>query len=472
MAISSAFGPLAFVDVETTGLSPTTNRIAEIGVVTVDGDRIQQWTTFLRTPCRRESGLRDTQSHRQEDAPAFRDIAADLSQRLSGRLMVAHNARFDYAFLSAEFGRVGVAFNADVLCSVMLSRKLYPHFSHHNLDSLIESHGLQARERHRALPDADLLWQWWQAIRRQVPGNVLDCAVGNLLAGPVLPPCLNSSLVDQLPESPGAYVFHGHDDVPLIVGAASNVKLHVLNYFRLGRASSKALEYAHRVTNITWRATRGVLGAQLHAASLAGDLFASAKRKSGNAFTWRLSPSVVPCVTIVPLPERRIAPTAESFGLFPSERKASNALKRLATTHRLCHWLLGVFASEDGGCLACPADQSRSACVRTIDRKKQLVRVFAALAPLRHLAWPHEGPIGIRERSEIHVVDHWQFLGTARNEGDVHDLLERRSEGFDKRLYLLLHRTLSRLPPTKIVDLSRYGHERCTEVAENPRSWG
>ena len=56
--------------------------------------------------------------------PSFSDIATDLAQRLSGRLMVAHNARFDHAFLRAEFDRVGVLFNPNVLCSVMLSRKL------------------------------------------------------------------------------------------------------------------------------------------------------------------------------------------------------------------------------------------------------------------------------------------------------------------------------------------------------------
>ena len=60
-----------------------------------------------------------------DHAPAFADIAADLARRLSGRLIVAHNARFDHAFLRAAFDRVGIAFDPDLVCSVMLSRKLY-----------------------------------------------------------------------------------------------------------------------------------------------------------------------------------------------------------------------------------------------------------------------------------------------------------------------------------------------------------
>jgi DNA polymerase-3 subunit epsilon len=90
------------------------------------------------------------------------------------------------------------------------------------------------------------------------------------------------------------------------------------------------------------------------------------------------------------------------------------------------------------------------------ESQEQWVRAFAAMNPLRVPLWPHQGPVSIRERSDIHVVDHWQFLGTAQNEADLYDLLENHRVVFDKRLYRLLNRTLSRLPPAKIVDLSRY----------------
>ena len=394
-----------------------------------------------------------------DDAPSFSDIAAELAQRLSGRLLIAHNARFDHAFLRAEFDRVGVSFNPEVLCSVMLSRKLYPHLAHHDLDSLIECHGLRAEARHRALPDADLVWQLWQVIHRQHSEDVIGNTITSLLAGPVLPPQLDPSLIERLPEAPGAYVFHGEHNRPLVVGAAGNLKLHVLNYFRIDRATDKALEYSHRITNITWRATRGKLGAQLHAAALDGVAFATGKRKMQTAaFTWQFSPDAIPSVDVVPLSDCRFPRVTESFGIFPSERKARNALVRLATKHCLCHCLLGISGFAKVGCPACPVDRPGSACVDKISRKKQLVRVFAALKPLEVPVWPHRGPVGIRERSELHVVNHWQFLGTAQSENELHALLESPPRDFDKRLYLLLNRMLSRLPQRKIVDLSRYEH--------------
>ena len=399
-----------------------------------------------------------------DDAPAFSDIAADLAQRLSGCLLIAHNARFDHAFLRAEFERVGVSFNPEVLCSVMLSRKLYPNLTHHDLDSLIESHGLRAETRHRALPDADLVWQLWQVIHRQHSEDVILNAIRSLLAGPVLPPQLDPSLIERLPEAPGAYVFHGENNEPLLVGAAGNLRLHVLNYFRVDQATDKALEYAHRVTNITWRATRGMLGAQLHAAALDGVAFATAKRKlNAGAFTWHFSPDSIPSVDVAPLADCRVPRLTESFGIFPSERKARNALVRLATKHRLCHCLLALSGFAKPGCLACPIDRQGSACIGKIGRKKQLLRIFAALKPLAVPVWPHHGPVGIRERSDLHVVDHWQFLGTAQSESELYGLLESQPRGFDRRLYRLLNRTLSRLPRSKIVDLSQY--ERSPECS-------
>lgn len=451
----SDWGCLAFVDVETTGLSPTENRIAEIGVVTVDDGRVERWTTLLRTSSRGErTAPLGSSPHGTPDAPCFSDIAADLARRLEGRLFVAHNARFDYAFLRSEFERAGIAFHPDVVCSVMLSRHLSPGLAHHDMDSLASRHGFQVEERHRALPDADLVWQLWQALHRQHPRARIADVVGALLSGPVLPPELDASLIDRLPESPGAYVLYGEDGRPLIVAAAANIKLHVRNYFRLDRATSKAIEYAHRIRHITWRTTPGMLGAKLHAALLRSVLFANSKRKANAPlFTLQLFPESFPCITIMPLDRARS--DAESYGLFATERKARNALTRLATRQRLCHSLLGIAAQKKPGCLACGLEQRAPECKGKTARANELIRLMPALWPLRLPTWPHRGPVGIRERSEIHIVDRWRFLGTARCESDVHAVLETRPAAFDPRLHRLLTRALPRLPANRIIDLRR-----------------
>src|SRR5207248_1386002 len=122
-------------DVETTGLSPTLDRIAEIGVVTIDGDRIERWSTLVRS-----AASARTSSGDWHDAPRFADIASELAQRLRGRVLLAHNARFDHAFIACEFERAGIAFEPEVVCTVMLSRKLFPQLARHDLDSLAQVH--------------------------------------------------------------------------------------------------------------------------------------------------------------------------------------------------------------------------------------------------------------------------------------------------------------------------------------------
>lgn len=466
----SDWGRLAFVDVETTGLSPTENRIAEIGVVTVSDGRVERWTTLLRTSSRGEiSAPLGSSPHGTPDAPCFSDIATDLARRLDGRLFVAHNARFDYAFLRAEFERVSIAFHPDVVCSVMLSRQLSPGLARHDMDSLAACHGFRVEERHRALPDADLVWQLWQALHRQHPKARIADAVAMLLSGPVLPPELDASLIDRLPESPGACVLRGEDGCPLVVAAAANIKSHVRNYFRIDRATSKAIEYAHRIRHITWRATPGMLGAKLHAAALDSVLFANSKRRANAPlFTLQLLPEADPCIAIMPLDRARSE--AEPCGLFATERKARNALMRLAARHRLCHWLLGLGAQTKPACLACRLEQRAPECVAKMRRGNELIRLMGALWPLRVPAWPHRGPVGIRERSEIHIVDRWQFLGTARCESDVHAVLETRPAAFDPRLHRLLTRALPRLPPNRIIDLAEYSARRQSEAMTPSRA--
>ena len=68
-----------------------------------------------------------------------------LHERLAGRTFVAHNVRFDYGFLRHEFERAGIRWTARTLCTVKLSRRLYPQHHRHNLDTLIERHGLAAQ---------------------------------------------------------------------------------------------------------------------------------------------------------------------------------------------------------------------------------------------------------------------------------------------------------------------------------------
>jgi DNA polymerase-3 subunit epsilon len=446
---------LAFVDVETTGLSPSQDRIAEIGVVTVDGLRVERWGTLLRTPGRRrelDSAVESRPPDLHDDAPTFSEIAPGLARRLAGRLFIAHNARFDHAFVRSEFERVGIAFAPQVVCSVMLSRALDPELTHHNLDALAANHGLAVEERHRALPDAELLWEWWRAVERKHPRATIHRAIARLRAGPTLPPQLDPTIIDRLPPQPGAYVLHATGGAPIVVGAAANLRAHLVNYFRVDHATTRALEHAHRVANVTWRATSGILGARLEAATLDAAHFPRARRRlDAPLFTWRFLPDAVPCVALASL--ATLADEPATYGLFATERKARNALARLADRHALSRRLLGL---EDRVAQAREVDVGAAGVLdTTVATSKHRLRVFEALRTLKVPAWPHPGPIGLRERSDLHVIDRWRYVGTARSDNDLHAVLDGASPDFDPRMFRLLRRTLASVPPRRVVDLSR-----------------
>lgn len=102
----------------------------------------------------------------------------------------------------------------------------------------------------------------------------------------------------------------------------------------------------------------------------------------------------------------------------------------------------------------------------------QFLRLFTAIRPLRIDAWPYGGPIGIRERADVHVVDRWQFLGTARNDADVHELVGARRPGFDKHTYAPLARELAKTPRERILYLVTRvdGDQRITADGERSRA--
>ena len=151
---------LVFIDLETTGANPVIDRITEIGLITVEDGETTRWSTLVN-PQRAIpafiQGLTGIDNAMVADAPTFAEVAGELRARLQGKLFIAHNARFDYGFVKNEFKRLGQRFQTDVLCTVRLSRKLYPEHHKHNLDSLISRHDLKADDRHRALADAELI---------------------------------------------------------------------------------------------------------------------------------------------------------------------------------------------------------------------------------------------------------------------------------------------------------------------------
>ncbi|GAB7525774.1 exonuclease domain-containing protein [Paraburkholderia sp. 2C] len=258
--------PIAFVDLETTGGSTGVHRITEVGVVEIGPHGPSRWSTLVdpQQPIppfiQQLTGITDAMVR---GAPTFEAIAPELFARLDGKLFVAHNASFDRGFLRSEFARVGLAFNPDVLCTVRLSRALFPAEKRHGLDALVERHALVPSDRHRALADADLLWQFWQRLHALVPLDALRAQIDRTMRRYRLVGDLTEDSLDAAPAGCGIYMFYGENDVPLFVGRSVRVRQRIRAHLTGERRSSKDMRLAQLVRRVDWRATGGELGALL-----------------------------------------------------------------------------------------------------------------------------------------------------------------------------------------------------------------
>lgn len=152
--------PFAVVDVETTGrASWSGHRILEIAIVEVRGGAIVDEFQTLLNPGqavpREITALTGITPDMVREAPYFDHVADEIERRLEGRVFVAHNATFDWSFVSAELLRAqSDAPRMPRLCTVRMCRRLVPQLRHRNLDVVSRHFGIEIHDRHRAYGDA------------------------------------------------------------------------------------------------------------------------------------------------------------------------------------------------------------------------------------------------------------------------------------------------------------------------------
>ncbi|MFM1788593.1 MAG: hypothetical protein RLZZ166_1060 [Pseudomonadota bacterium] len=449
--------PLAFVDLETSGSTPTKDRITEIGIVTVDGEQVERWSSLVNPHQTIPSfieNLTGISNDMVAQAPSFDELAPEVRRRLQGRVFVAHNARFDYGFLKQSFMRTGYAFSATTLCTVKLSRALFPQEKKHNLDSLIARFDLQVQDRHRALADADLIHQLWVKLRAQLSEETLREAVVDLCGHPSLPSSLDPTVAEELPESCGVYLFWGENGVPLYVGKSKNIRERVFAHFAADVHSARELGLSQQIRSITWEETPGEVSALLREAQLVKELKPSFNRQlrlqKGFASLALGAADDDPQVDVVTSQDRSFSRGEDLHGIFESVTEAKRVLRHLADQHELCKGLLGLERLRQGaGCFGRQLRKCRGACQGQESLKDHHLRLSLALVKLRLAAWPFQGPAVLRESDEaVLVIDQWAYLGIARSEDELASLLESHGERqFDRDTYRILQKVARQLQP-------------------------
>ncbi|WP_328668098.1 DEDDh family exonuclease [Streptomyces sp. NBC_00328] len=188
-AASSASWPAAYpqgyavVDVETTGLARD-DRIISAAVYRLDarGEVEDHWYTMVNPE--RDPGpvwIHGLTSEMLEGAPLFRDVAEEFAARLDGRVLVAHNAVFDWSMIAREYARADrEAPVRQRLCTIALSKELGLPLPNHKLESLAAHFGVVQQRAHHALDDARVLAEAFRpSLRAAAHGGVrlplLEC---------------------------------------------------------------------------------------------------------------------------------------------------------------------------------------------------------------------------------------------------------------------------------------------------------
>ena len=457
--------PVAFVDIETTGGSPGVHRVIDIAVIGATGDQLDfEWQSLVHPGVHVSAGitaLTGIDDDMLADAPPFERVAKELRERLAGRIFVAHNVRFDYGFIRREFARLGTEWRSANLCTVRLSRALYPQMPRHNLDAVMEHHGITVDQRHRAMPDAQVLWQFWRKLRVDWPRDRLQAALDLASLRATLPAALSPDLADDLPEGAGVYRFFGAsetgEDALLYIGKANNLRERVLDHFR-GANDARSVKLAAQVRRVEWTETAGELGALLLEAREIRErqpVYNRQLRSDGERLTW-LFDDAGGAPRLVDLDMNTLS-TGNAFGTWRSAKDARRALESLAREHKWCFKLLGL-ETGPGSCFGLQVGRCNGACVGKEPAAVHLARVKLGLMPQRLKPWPHPGPMlwreGSGERAQVHVIDGWQHLASFDcNDEDALRHWRRKSAAtqFDMDGYRILTRHLrdARLMPLR-----------------------
>lgn len=441
------------LDLETTGGNPQTSRVTEIAAVRFEqGVEVRRWSSLVNPECRIPAfieSLTGISDAMVEDAPRFERISQELLAILDDAVLVAHNVRFDHSFLLHEFARIGVSLNVRTLCSVRLSRKLYPQHKSHSLDAIMQRHGLTTMLRHRAMGDVELVQAWLAQAMQELGEEVVSGHANKLLGGSAAIPSHLETELRDIPDTPGVYQFFGEGPIPLYIGKSVTMRSRVMSHFQASLSNARELRMAQEIRRVQWQETAGELGALLLEARLVKELqpiFNRQLRRERSLCAWELAadPQERPLLRLVRGEDLQPRNFERMYGVYRSKNQATAALHDLVSEHSLCPQALGL-ESGQGRCFAQQLGRCKGVCCGKEAPVLHYARLQMALSAQKLQVWPYPGRIGLREHNEtsgktdLHVFDQWCLLATVQDEAQWEELAHSPTQlAFDLDTYRLL----------------------------------
>ena len=389
-AAFAGFGrPVVVVDLESTGGNFYCDRVTEVALLRFENGGVKryEWLVNPQRPIPEfVAGLTGITDEAVSGAPPFAGIAADLLPLLRGAVVVAHNSRFDYTFLRHEFRRAGMDFAAPALCTVQLSRRLYPQFYKHSLDSIIERFGIAVKGRHRAMTDVAALSDFLERSLIEKGPVEWGRHCRNLMNPAMLPAALPEALsrrLYSLPDSGGVLVWLDES------GRALAVKVHERTYSETAAAlrGAQVPPYVEGAAGVRFLPAAGGLHALWLKAQVEREYALGPSEKSKGYLTVNFVPDERGALQARIVPLANGSRSGRPCGLFVHKKAARRALAAWALEHGLCPASLDILPEKHASGVPCPVHafgRCDGGCGRRdgIERQNERILTTAHLLPV------------------------------------------------------------------------------------------
>ncbi|MCK4676628.1 MAG: GIY-YIG nuclease family protein [Bacteroidales bacterium] len=368
----------AIIDVETTGLSPHSEKITEIAILIHNGKKVTEEFVTLIDPEKkipyRITQLTGINNKTVEGAPRFYEVAKKIIEVTENRIMVGHNVAFDYNFIRSEFKNLGYDFKIERLCTVKMSRKLIPLQRSYGLGNLCKELNIDNPSRHRASGDATATAKLFELLL-----SIDPAITGISLKG------LNSNLsnekIKELPQKPGVYYFFNKQGDIIYIGKSINIRNRVLSHIS-NNTSKKEIELKNCMTDVDYELTGNELTALLlESAEIKRNkpLFNRAQLRT--VFTYGLysyqNSDGYMCLKIDKNKEKNLPLTT-----FTNQLSAKEFLFNLVEEHGLCQKLCGLYKTQHA-CFHYHIKQCNGACIGKETPDNYNLRVEESIKPYK-----------------------------------------------------------------------------------------
>jgi len=415
----------AIIDIEATGGSPKKDRITEIAIFLYENNQIIDSFCTLINPqvsippfINKLTGINDEMV---ADAPTFQEVAPRIIEITKNAVFVAHNVQFDYAYLRAEFKRVGYRFDRSKACTVNLAKQILPGHESYSLGNLCRDLGIEVENRHRAFGDARATVELFKILEQKDPDDYIAKAISEIKGYKHLPPNLPTSIVEQLPEDVGVYYIHGANNKIIYISRSSDIRRRVIQHFTTynEQIKSKQWKMFRNAHDVSCEITGSELIAQIleaHEVNLHAPSFNRSRHI--RKLRYGLFKYYDAQTQLLQLQVRKLREGDQPILAFPKEEHGNNLLFERIANYSLCPILCGIETPKrvKQGYLPCSQYSVGGCKGACIGKERVATYNRRARRAIKDLEFPYSSFLIVgegRNNEEISIVyiDDNQFVG-------------------------------------------------------------